>query len=66
DEDGDGDGHHLIQWLHKHRAAVASKRHADIDAVFKTHILRDRSYQQLENEIKTAMGKKGLRLEFAP
>jgi hypothetical protein len=65
-EDGAGDGHHLIQWLHKHRAAVASRRTSDVDAVFKMHILRDRTYSQLEEEIITAMGKKGLRLEFAP
>ena len=65
-EDGNGDGHNLIQWLHEHRAAAASRKDSELDAIFKKHILRDRTYKQLEEEIKTAMGKKGLRLEFAP
>ncbi len=64
-EDGKGDGHHLIQWMHKHRAAYLSRRDKDMDAIFKEHILRDRTYKELEQEIKAAMQKKGLRLNFS-
>lgn len=64
-EDGRGDGHHLIQWMHKHRAAYLSRRNDDIEDIFKKHILRDRTYEELEEEIQDAMSKKGTRLEFS-
>ncbi len=64
--DGRGDGHHLIQWMHKHKAAYISRRIADLDGIFKKHILRDRTYEDIEKEIKTSMSKKGTRLDFSP
>lgn len=64
-EDGKGDGHHLIQWMHGYRAAILSRRNDDLNALFKKHILRDRTYEELEQEIQDAMSKKGTRLEFS-
>jgi len=64
-EDGKGDGHHLIQWMHEHRAAVLSRRKGDLEAIFKKHIVRDRTYDEIENEIQEAMSKKGTRLDFS-
>ena len=64
-EDGKGDGHNLIQWMHEHRAAVLSRRNDDLNAIFKKYILRDRSYKELEQEIQNSMSKKGTRLDFS-
>ncbi len=64
-EDGKGDGHNLIQWMHEHRAAFLSRRNGDLNAIFKKHILRDRTYKELEQEIQDAMRKKGTRLVFS-
>lgn len=64
-EDGRGDGEHLIAWLHSWRAAVLSRRGNEYGMLIKKHLLRDRSYQQLEEEISAAMKKKGLRIAFA-
>lgn len=64
-EDGDGDGHHFIQWMHDWRSAVFSRRTNQYEALIEKHLLRGRSYEELEKEIQDAMRRKGLRLDFS-
>lgn len=64
-EDGNGDGAHIIQWIHAWRAAVMSGQASQYGALVEKHLLRGRSAQALEKDIQDAMRKKGLRINFA-
>jgi len=63
-EDGSGDGDNLIQWMHAWRSAVNSGRRNEYDKLIKKHILRDRTYAELQADVKKAMSRKGLRITF--
>lgn len=63
-EDGDGDGAHFIQWMHHCRAAACSGRTADYSKLVSEHLIRGRSDAELEDEIRQAMVRRGLRLTF--
>lgn len=64
-EDGDRDGSHLIQWMHAWRAAAATRQFDQYDALVEEHLLRGRSHEELEEDIRSAMTKKGVRINFS-
>ncbi|MFK7852277.1 MAG: hypothetical protein AB8D78_14970 [Akkermansiaceae bacterium] len=64
-EDGDGDGAHFIDWMHAWRAAFITKKTGEYDALIKKHLLRDRSFNELEEDIQEKMRKRGLRINFS-
>lgn len=58
--DGEGDAAHVIAYL---RELENGKRDAEPDA-FKKHLLRERSMDQLKDEMKKAFRKEGIALSF--
>ena len=64
-EDGDGDGGHLIQWMHAWRAAVVTGNAEKYQELVKKHLYRDRSEEELEEDIRSALVKKGVRVDFS-
>lgn len=67
-KDGDGDGAHFIAWIHDlktnyraHRNHWSTKK----AALTRKHLLRDRSWKELEEQFRKALQEKGLRVVFA-
>lgn len=60
--DGAGDAAHLIAYL---RDLENARRDAEPEA-FKKHLLRERSIEQLKEEMRKAFRKEGIALSFAP
>ena len=63
-EDGSGDGADFIAWMHAWRAAYLANKYDQYEVLLKKHLLRGRSYAELEKDIQDAMRKRGLRIEF--
>lgn len=59
--DGNGDAANIIAYL---RELEAAGRGADEPAAAKKHLLRDRSHQQLAEDVKKALKKEGIEVEF--
>ena len=60
--DGAGDAAHVIAYL---RELENARRDAEPEA-FKKHLLRERSIEQLKEEMRKAFRKEGIALSFAP
>jgi hypothetical protein len=61
--DGKGDAAHMIAFL---REVENVKSDAESEAAAKKHLLRERSYEQLADEVKKAFRKEGVTIEFFP
>jgi len=61
--DDKGDAAHIIAML---RAVENVKTDAEAEAAIKTHLLRDRSYAQLAEDVKKALRKEGIDITFYP
>jgi hypothetical protein len=59
--DGNGDAAHIISYL---REIEAAGRSADEPAAAKKHLLRERTYEQLAEDVKKALKKEGVDIEF--
>lgn len=67
-QDGDGNGAHFIDWIHELKSSHRAHRKnwpAKKAELTKKHLLRDRSWEQLEEEFRKALQEKGLRVTFA-
>ena len=64
-EDGSGDGAHFIDWMHAWRTAQITKQTDQLYPLIEKHLLRGRSYDELEKDIQEKMRKRGLRLNFS-
>jgi len=65
--DGAGDGKNLIAWLKELgtiRTYGAADRASITENALKTHLLRGRSYAELQEEIEKALRKEGIKVEF--
>ena len=60
--DDKGDAAHMIAYL---RAVEKTDKKEDMDAAFKKHLLRDRTFETLKAEVKKGLRKEGLEIEFA-
>ena len=67
--DGNGDGAHFIAWIHdlksqfpRHQRNWAAKKRE----LTEKHLLRDRTWAEVESELREAMQAKGQRILFAP
>lgn len=61
--DGQGDAANMIAFL---REVENAKTDAESENAIKKHLLRERSYAQLAEEVKKALRKEGVTLEFFP
>jgi predicted metallo-beta-lactamase superfamily hydrolase len=61
--DGKGDAANMIAFL---REVENVKNDAESEAAVKKHLLRERSYEQLADEVKKAFRKEGVTIEFFP
>jgi hypothetical protein len=61
--DGKGDAANLIAYL---RQVQDAKTDEERDAALKTHLLRERSYAQLSEEVKKGLRKDGVDVSFFP
>ena len=61
--DGKGDAANIIAYL---RELEAGGREADEPAAAKKHLIRERSWEQLAEDVKKALKKEGIDVEFAP
>ena len=61
--DDKGDAAHIIAYL---RELEALGREADEPAAAKKHLLRERTYEQLAEDVKKALKKAGVEVEFDP
>jgi hypothetical protein len=61
--DGKGDAASMIAFL---REVENVKTDAESDNAVKKHLLRERSYEQLADEVKKAFRKEGVTIEFFP
>lgn len=59
--DGAGDAANIIAYL---REIEAAGREADERAAAKKHLLRERTYEQLAEDVKRALKKEGVEVEF--
>ena len=57
--DGDGNGKHIREYVR----AIASKEMKEPEAA-KTHLLRGRSYEEVEQDIKDKFSSEGIRVEI--
>lgn len=64
-EDDDGDGAHFIDWMHAWRAAFITKKYTEYDKLIEKHLLRGRSYKELEEDIEAKWQRRGLRISFS-
>lgn len=60
--DDKGDAAHMIDFL---RAVENAKGKDATEAAFKQHLLRERSFEALKTDVKKALRKEGLNIEFA-
>ena len=61
--DDRGDAAHLIAWLHE----IENARNGEaVAAATKKHLLRERSYAQLSEEVKKGLRKEGVDVTFFP
>jgi hypothetical protein len=61
--DDKGDAAHLIAWLHE----IENARNGEaVAAATKKHLLRERSYAQLSEEVKKGLRKEGVDVTFFP
>ena len=66
--DGSGDGAHFIAWIHEIKTSSRSHKKNWIARkveLTRKHLLRDRSWEELEEEFRKALQGKGLRVIFA-
>ncbi|MFP6898748.1 MAG: hypothetical protein VCA38_19300 [Roseibacillus sp.] len=66
--DGSGDGAHFIAWIHEMKTSSRSHKKNWIARkveLTRKHLLRDRSWEELEEEFRKALQGKGLRVIFA-
>lgn len=61
--DGNGDAANIIAYL---RELEAAGRGADEPAAAKKHLLRDRTHDQLAEDVKKALKKEGVEVDFEP
>ena len=61
--DGKGDAANMIGYL---REVENVKTDAESEAAVKKHLLRERSYEQLADEVKKTFRKEGVTIEFFP
>jgi hypothetical protein len=61
--DDKGDAAHIIAWL---REIENAKSDEAVTAATKTHLLRERSYAQLSEEVKKGLRKEGIDVSFFP
>ena len=61
--DDKGDAAHLIAWLHEIENAQGEEA---VAAATKKHLLRERSYAQLSEEVKKGLRKEGIDVTFFP
>lgn len=61
--DGNGDAANVIAWL---RTLETAKGDAEEQAATKRHLMRDRTYAQLAEEVKKGLRKEGIDIEFLP
>lgn len=61
--DGKGDAANVIAYL---RQAKGAKGAADEQAAVKTHLLRERTYAQLAEDVKKAFRKEGIDIDYYP
>jgi len=61
--DDKGDAAHLIAFL---RAVENAKGKQEHEAAFKQHLMRERSFEALTTDVKKALRKAGLAIEFSP
>jgi hypothetical protein len=61
--DGKGDAANMIAFL---REVENAKTDAESEAAVKKHLLRERSFAQLAEEVKKALRKEGVTLDFFP
>ena len=61
--DGKGDAANMIAYL---REVENVKTDAESEAAVKKHLLRERSYEQLADEVKKSFRKEGVTIEFFP
>lgn len=59
--DGNGDAGNIIAYL---RAIEAAGNEADERELAKKHLLRDRTYEQLQVDVKKGLKKEGIQVEF--
>lgn len=58
--DGEGDAAHLVEFIKE----LPSSREEDLPALQEKHILRGRSYEDLQEELAKAWRSQGLKIEF--
>ena len=66
--DGAGDGAHFISWIHElKRAARSDRREWPVRrrSLTEKHLLRGRSWAEVEDQIRKSLREKGLRVVFA-
>ncbi len=61
--DDKGDAAHIIAWL---REVENAKSDEEVAAATKKHLLRERSYAQLSEEVKKGLRKEGIDVSFFP
>ena len=60
--DDKGDAAHMMDYL---KAVQNTRDKVALEAAFKQHLLRERSFEALKNDVKKAMRKSGLDLDFS-
>lgn len=63
--DGEGDASHLVEFL-KELPAVKRGDDAGLRALQEKHLLRGRSFEEMEEEVAKAWRSEGLQIEFLP